>query len=786
VNVNRLFSVASFSAVAFAVAVQPVLAQARQITQVQVEATADGGLAITLDAGASPLSSVQRSRLNETTIAIDFPNTQLNLATGDQFIRNNPTPDIATVRVFPLDDQTVRLEVVGIDQQPDIFLEEVPTGITVTVFPPPIELVVISARRPTPVAETPASVETVTEEELNQRRALIRNTGDAIQTLPGVTLNRLGPITASANIRGITGERIGLLVNGNRQPNLEFGPDFGSIDPFRIERIEVLKGPASSLYGADAFGGVVNVVTTTPRPDREFGVRSYLYGGGFAELNGNLEVAGSNYVLGLAARTGGDAEDGDGNDIPLGTDYEVFNAYAAGGIDFSDRDRLEIRGELFRQNDADLSGFTSPFTRAESDFRNTDRLSLTYTREGATELELEGYYLRSDRKLDTTQEITRPFPIPQPFGPPTLVTGVQTSESSQDTLTETFGFSAKGTSSLGEDLTLTYGYDFSRDADASQTDTDISVAFFNPKDPPPPDQFTESDTPLATRTFNGVFLQSTLAATDELTLAGGIRFDSFNAESGSNESDESAVTFNAGLVYELTNDLAARVYFAQGFRPPDLLNLFGGDFFAPNRGFVRSNADLDPERANNLDIGLNFDNGTFRGGIAYFRNDINNFIDVEPLTPPLPPPAPTLQAANKDILIQGVELKLGYQFSPQWSVEGNLAIVDSEDDSGQPLSQLEDFPTTALVRLLYEEDRFSGFLQTRIYDDQGEVLLQGGVLGEGTEGALVVDLGLGYQLTPTQELTLSVENLFDTDYFYPTSTAKAPGLRVLFGLRSQF
>ncbi len=784
---NRLFSVVSFTALAItATYAQPVLAQTREITQVQVEATADGGLAITLGAGEFQLSSGEQSRLNETTIVIDFPNTQLNLATGDQFIRDNPTPDIATIRVFPLDDETVRVEVVGNDQQPDIFLEEVPTGITVTVLPPPIELVVISARRPTPVAETPASVETVTEEELNQRRALIRTTGDAIQTLPGVTLNRLGPITASANIRGITGERIGLLVNGNRQPNLEFGPDFGSIDPFRIERIEVLKGPASSLYGADAFGGVVNVITTTPRPNREFGVRSYLYGGGFAELNGNLEVAGSNYVLGLAARTGGDAEDGDGNDIPLGTDYEVFNAYAAGGIDFSDRDRLEIRGELFRQNDADLSGFTDPFTRAESDFRNTDRLSLTYTHEGATEVELEGYYLRSDRRFDSTQEITRPFPISTGFGPPTFVTGVQINDNRQDTLTETFGFSAKGTSNVGEDFVITYGYDFSRDAQTSQTDTETDFVLFNPTVPSPPSAFSESDPPLATRTFNGVFLQSTFDATDELTLAGGIRFDTFDTESGGDESDESAVTFNAGLVYELTDDLAARAYFAQGFRPPTLQDLFAEDSFAPTRGFVRSNPDLDPERANNFDIGLNFDNDTLSGGVTYFRNDINNFIGVAPLTPAGSPGSPTLQTANKDILIQGVEFKLGYQFSSQWSIEGNLAIVDSEDDSGQPLSQLEDFPTTALVRLLYEEDRFSGFLQTRIYGDQGEVLVSDGVIGEGTEGAVVVDLGLGYQLTPTQELTLSVENLFDTNYFYPTSTAEAPGLRVLFGLRSQF
>lgn len=282
---------------------QPVLAQAQtRITQVQVEATADGGLTITLNAGFE-LPSGQQTPLNETTLAIDLPNTQLNLVGGEQFISNNPTPDIAAVRVFPLDDRTVRVEVVGKDGQPDVSLEQAPTGLIVTVLPEPIqEFTIISTRHPTPVAETPASVETVTEEELNQRRALIRNTGDAIQTIPGVTLNHLG-----------------------------------------------------------------------------------------------------------------------------------------------------------------------------------------------------------------------------------------------------------------------------------------------------------------------------------------------------------------------------------------------------------------------------------------------------------------------------------YKLSPQWSIEGNLGIVDSEDESGQPLSQLEDFPTTALVRLLYQGDRFSSFLQTRIYDDQGEVLLTDGIVGEGTEGAVAVDLGLGYKLTPTQELTLSVENLFDTDYFYSDS-----------------
>lgn len=212
----------------------------------------------------------------------------------------------------------------------------------------------------------------------------------------------------------------------------------------------------------------------------------------------------------------------------------------------------------------------------------------------------------------------------------------------------------------------------------------------------------------------------------------------------------------------------------------------------PTQGQVQSNPDLSPERANNIDIGLDYTSGDFTAGIVYFRNDITDFQGFEPFTPPPGPPGPpgppppAIQVVNKDVLIQGVQLNAAYEFIPGLTLEGNLTFVDSEDESGRPLNQLEVFPTTALVRLTYARDRFLGLIQSRIYADQGDVVLENNEVGPGSEGAVVFDLTLGYRIVPTVQLTFAVENLFDTQYVYPTANFAAPGARVLFGVNAEF
>ncbi|MEL6763831.1 MAG: TonB-dependent receptor, partial [Cyanobacteria bacterium J06607_6] len=540
----------------------PAQAQTAQITNIEILQT--GASLQILLAG----ETTAQTRIFETTFGstrlIDITNARL--AEGAAFQQDAPGEGIESVTVESLDANSIRIQIVGETELPTVAVETSETAIVVGVteaaiaappeVPPPaaevdpevppteldvpstdaeavevapsvdpsaeegLRLVVTAARRPTPEVETSATVQVVTEAELEQQRPLIRTVSDALQTLPGITVNRLGLISSSVNIRGITGERIGFLVDGERRPNLEFGPDFGSVDPFRVERIEVLQGPASSIYGADSFGGVVNVITNTPDPDQPFTVTSESYGGGFSEFNTNLEFSGPNYVVGATYRTAGDARDASGDIIPPdGTEYTVFDLYGAGRYDINDESRFILRLDRYRQDDADLNGFPSPpFLEARNEFRETNRYSLAYINDGVpggTELEVRGYYQRSRRQFETLTAFTIPGPFPAEITVPT----------SDLTDTVSYGITGIATTAIG-DATLTYGYDFSQDRSEFE------------------DLVNDVTSPDATREFHGLFAQSVYNVTDDWTLTGGLRLDFFDAESADQSNETNAVTFN--------------------------------------------------------------------------------------------------------------------------------------------------------------------------------------------------------------------------------------------------
>ncbi|WP_407885239.1 TonB-dependent receptor plug domain-containing protein [Scytonema sp. NUACC26] len=409
--------------------VQPAWAEMNQVTDVTVN-PAKEGIEVILQTTNPKLSKVVTSTYEKTYIA-ELTNTQLRLESGKPFNVSNPANGIASVTVTSLNPNSVRIVVTGIDSPPAVKIEQSDGNLVLTVAAPSqtsassetqepttteerepdIELTVTADRRTTPLRETPATVDIKTQEELEREEPIPRTVGEQLQTLPGIVINRLGLLSGSANIRGLTGERIGVLVDGERLPNLEFGPDLGSVDPFRVERLEVLKGPASSIYGADAFGGVINIITTTPKADAPFGVRAFAFGGGFAEYGGNLEITGPNFVIGTSRKVAGDAKDGGGDLIPpQGTEYKVFDIYGTGRIDLSTRDRLELRFDRYRQDNADLNGFPfPPFIEAKNVFRDRERYSLAYVNEGVeggTNFSLRGYYQKSFRRFENTTQVS--------------------------------------------------------------------------------------------------------------------------------------------------------------------------------------------------------------------------------------------------------------------------------------------------------------------------------------------------------------------------------------------
>ena len=144
------------------------------------------------------------------------------------------------------------------------------------------ELFVTALRMETTALETGTSISVITAEEIEARGYSFAL--DAIAGAAGATVNQNGAIggQASVRLRGASSDQTLVLIDGmavNDPSSPGGGYNFASLDVAAIERIEILKGPQSTLWGTDAIGGVVNIITK--RPDSGLGLSIYGEAGSF-------------------------------------------------------------------------------------------------------------------------------------------------------------------------------------------------------------------------------------------------------------------------------------------------------------------------------------------------------------------------------------------------------------------------------------------------------------------------------------------------------------------------
>ncbi len=140
-------------------------------------------------------------------------------------------------------------------------------------------IVVTATRTPQPLWESEASVTLVTDDEIQQSTA--QHLGDVLRLLPGITMGSFGGIgqNISVGMRGSTAGQVLFLVDGVPINDPQHGGlDLNQISLDNVERIEVLRGSASSLYGADALGGVIHVVTKSTVYETPFSRLTYMQG----------------------------------------------------------------------------------------------------------------------------------------------------------------------------------------------------------------------------------------------------------------------------------------------------------------------------------------------------------------------------------------------------------------------------------------------------------------------------------------------------------------------------
>jgi len=198
-----------------------------------------------------------------------------------------------------------------------------------------------SSRLGVTLREIPASIDVITQQTMQERG--LRTVSEAVQAATGVIVNDLGVNPGAFSMRGFTNQQIRLLFDG-----LSLGPT-GFVtrprDSWNLERIEILKGPASVLYGEGAVAGMVNLVTK--RPVRELtGSEAYLSYGSFNTLRAGVGSGGRLGTDKLHYRVDLSYQNGDSYLGPQGTPFTFWNMTSAVLYDVTSRFSLELSFDI--------------------------------------------------------------------------------------------------------------------------------------------------------------------------------------------------------------------------------------------------------------------------------------------------------------------------------------------------------------------------------------------------------------------------------------------------------
>ncbi len=569
-------------------------------------------------------------------------------------------------------------------------------------------------------------------------RLMPSNASELLKSEPGVDINGVGPNQSRPVIRGQRGLRVLFLENGLRMNNVRRQTDFGEIpalvDLGSVEAVEVVRGPASVLYGSDAIGGVLNLVTKRPVLASGSGMTGTV-ATRFGTAGDTLRWEGS--LARQAARTswtlGGSWRDADAYEAPSGsygnirleedvevTDTGVEDTSLFGTVSraLTDGQSLFLRWNHYEAEDTGF-GFVEPsrLTGAENfririlyPFQDFDRWTLGYEGSAfdsvlADSVELYAYVQNNERRLDNDIDIN--------IGP--IFPGAPDSTVEADTrnLTdlETFGLRSENVKVFGDRHLLTYGLEYFQDdvgnEDFSTTTTTIRFPF-----PPFADVSVATDavanTPNAEHESLGAFAQGELALGERMTVTAGARYQTVKTRARQTpgwdvsglDFDESSVVGALNALYRLSPNWRLSAAYGTAFRAPNIVErLFNGPT-PEGAGFQLLNPALMSEESENVDLGLKYRNDRVLVELAAFRNDIDDGLIQYFLTPQEVTALPAelqariresgarfvVQQRNVDRLrYEGIELRVDARASDDWTLGGNFTHLDGERlDSTNP------------------------------------------------------------------------------------------------------
>ncbi len=598
-------------------------------------------------------------------------------------------------------------------------------------------IIVTGTRFETPIDQIGRSVSVLTVDDIETRQQ--RFIFDALNAVPGVQVIRSGSFggLSSVSLRGLPSDQTLVVQDGIVSNNPAFFGntfDFANFDAADVERIEVLRGAQSTLYGSDAIGGIVNIITKDGREG--FGGTAFVEGGSFGTVRGAATLLGGSErasarvtIAGVNTQGFSAADEADGNSEDDGFRNITISSKARARPVQS----LELEG-VFRYSDSanEFDGFAPPtFIFGDSDDSGDTRdLSLA----GSATHTLFGGRLENRFRVTYYDSA-----ILNEGG------GFVTFDAQGDRLS----YEYQGTARPVDAISIIGGFEFERErAETNATPGVLSVS---------------------TTTFFGLVQ---LRPTDYITLDGGFRVDN-NSAFGS----ETTFTGSASVRVPGTG-LTLRGSYAEGFQAPTSgelnFNLSQADsfIFDPSIDLF-----LDPESSTGFDLGLDYTllDGRVLLQATYFNQDVDDLVTFL-----FVPGAPNFGVFSniEEFDTEGVEVALGAQLTPRLRFNAAYTYVDATNVTAN---------TTAGNQ---PDHRFNLELAAQPTD---RLTLSVGVNYNGAEidgfntldAFTLVSVRGQYELKDTFEIFARLENATNADYQDNFGFGTAP-ISAFGGLRARF
>ncbi|PSN10332.1 TonB-dependent siderophore receptor [filamentous cyanobacterium CCT1] len=676
-----------------------------QIIEVRVEET-EAGLQIVLETAEGELETPATQTMGNALIA-EIPNAVLALPDGDSFEQFSPAEGIALVSVTNEPGDRVRVAITGTDAPP--VAEVTATGLSVTLGEAvagadddAIQVVVTgeqdegynpssattATRTDTPLRNIPQSIQVVPRQVLEDRN--VRTVNEAVETVSGVLdgSNNYGAPGGTNIIRGFISFDSGTLRNGLRDYN------YYSVTPIgTIEQIEVLKGPASVLYGTQEPGGVINLITRRPLDEPyynlEFEAGNYEFYQPTVDLSGPLTDDNSLlYRLIASYQSAGSYQDfvssntttiapsitwriGDRTDLNLSYEYVRY---------FADNPNFEV--PLLSDGSLPPQDFYPSYPDLALSEITTNRISTTLNHEFNENWQLRNNLtvVLNDRDLDRNvfntvvndQFLTDPFV-----------------ESSSASANNYFGqidlVGEFNTGSITHQLLAGFDINYFDERFEADVSTVPDLDIFDPDYDIPRPEFSSGFAFDDSVLNYGIYLQDQIVFTDNLQLLIGGRYDWITSELEilRDDSDQpvrgdGAFSPRIGLVYQPSDSVSLYASYNRSFKPTSGFSINpDGETFEPTRG-------------TQYEIGgrVVFLEGKLSANLAAYHLTRTNILTPDPENP-------EFSIQTGEARSQGIELDVTGEILPGWNVILSYAYTDAEvtEDNVTPVgNQLDNVP----------------------------------------------------------------------------------------------